>query len=221
MRKNLSHFIIPLFTLMVPAACSGPSANQSVTNSISTTKNLSPTKTNVDTADIAEIRTLIRNMLKWTDGKINVDLLPTTIKDSICTGFDMAKVNEAAQKMKATGFFADEFIDNYKHIMQTLDKKIKNKVYGNWNGEEIPPFAFDSDANPWCSCQDNMSWDNVDVEVVKLDTDKGELRWNWGKLDPGTDPSWKESATPFRVVKVNAQWKISYLWGFDYKESTK
>jgi len=168
-----------------------------------------------------EITGLIRQMLKWGDSKQSIDLLPVLVKDSICIGFNMDKLEQNNQKLKQSGFFADEFIDNYDHIIQTLDKKIKSKEFEPWNIGELPTFSFASDSSPWCSCQDNLSWDKVEVEVIKLNGDKGELKWNWGKLDPGTDPSWERSATKFDVAKVDGKWKIAYLQGFDYKEGVK
>jgi len=161
--------------------------------------------------DRTEIRNLIRQMLKWSDSKNLGELLPALSKDSICTGFDFDKVNQNLEKLRQTGFFADEFIDNYDRIMHTLDKKIKNKEFDAWNVYELPTFNFANDVDPWCLCQDNLSWDNVDIKTVKLSNDKGDLTWNWGKLDAGVDSSWKSFSYKFRVVKVGNKWKISYL----------
>ena len=160
-------------------------------------------------------------MLRWADSISAIDLLPALSKDSICVGFDFDKQNLNLEKLRKTGFFADEFIDNYNNIIHTLDTKIKNKEFEKWNIYELPTFNFANDASPWCSCQDNMPWDNVEVEPIKLSIDKGELKWNWGKLDSSVDPSWKDFSYMFRVVKVDNKWKISYLQGFDYKESIK
>ena len=171
--------------------------------------------------DKDEIQALIRQMLRWADSISAIDLLPALSKDSICVGFDFDKQNLNLEKLRKTGFFADEFIDNYNNIIHTLDTKIKNKEFEKWNIYELPTFNFANDASPWCSCQDNMPWDNVEVEPIKLSIDKGELKWNWGKLDSSVDPSWKDFSYMFRVVKVDNKWKISYLQGFDYKESIK
>lgn len=169
--------------------------------------------------DKDEIQTLIRNMLKWADSKNGIDLLPVLSKDSICVGFDFDKEKQTLKKLKETGFFADEFINNYDHIIQTLDKKIKNGEFEKWNIYELPTFNFANDVDPWCQCQDNLSWDKVRVNIVKLDAYKGVLNWNWGKPDPGTDPSWGNFSYNFRVEKVNNKWEIAYLEGFDYQKS--
>ncbi len=171
--------------------------------------------------DKDEIQALIRQMLIWADSKSAIDVLPVLSKDSICVGFDFNRQNLNLEKLRKTGFFADEFIDNYNSIAHTLDTKIKNKEFEKWNIYELPTFNFANDVSPWCSCQDNMPWDNIEVEPIKLSNDKGELKWNWGKLDSRVDSSWKDFSYTFRVVKVDDKWKISYLQGFDYKESIK
>ncbi len=168
-----------------------------------------------------EIQALMRQMLKWADSKNAIEVLPAFSEDSTYVGFDLDKLHQNLEKLKETGFFAEEFIDNYDRIIRTLDKKIKNNEFEKWNVGELPTFAFANDASPWCSCQDNMPWDDVEVEVVNLNGDKGELTWNWGKLSPGTDPSWKDFSYKFRVVKIDGKWKVSYLQGFDYKDSVK
>ncbi|MDN3582360.1 hypothetical protein [Mucilaginibacter flavus] len=175
-----------------------------------------PVNTNQDKN---EIRLLIRQVLKWTASKSVIDLHPVLSKNNICIGFDLKKHRQNLEKLRRSGFFADEFIDNYNKIIQTLDKKIKNHKFEKWDIRELPPFNFDNDASAWCLCQDNLSWDNVDIEVVKLSSNAGALKWNWGKLDSGTDPSWKTFSYHFRVVKVANRWRVSYLEGFDYKES--
>jgi hypothetical protein len=179
-----------------------------------------------DSKDKDEIQTLIRQMLKWADSNKSFDLLPVLSKDSICVGFDFDKLKRNLEILKKTGFFADEFIDNYKQIIQTLDKKIKNKEIETWNIYELPTFNFANDVYPWCLCQD-IPFDNpnpydfVTVDIINFVKDKAELNWKWGNLKPDYDPSWKKFSYRFRVVKENNKWEISYLQGFDYKESIK
>ncbi|TWI98759.1 hypothetical protein JN11_02947 [Mucilaginibacter frigoritolerans] len=218
-----------IFGLILSGCSSDTKSEASKKTKTDTTKLSSNSKAKVSakdssetiTKDKEEIQTLIRNMLIWADSGKGIDLLPILSKDSICTGFDFDKEKQTLEKLKETGFFAEEFINNYDQIIQTLDKKIKNKEFEPWNVYELPPFVFANDSSPWCSCQDNFPWGNVEVEVIKLSGDKGELKWNWGKLDPRTDPSWKDFGEPFKVVKEDGKWKISYLRGFDYEESIK
>lgn len=178
--------------------------------------------------DEEEIQNLIRAVLNWSDSNSKIDLLPvlTDSKDSTCIGFDFNKHNSNLAELKSTNLFADEFIQNYNQIILTLDRKIKNKEFDKWNTYELPTFSFASDANPWCLCQDvpydnPNPWDLVETDIINLQNDKGELVWRWGKLELNSDPGWKEFAYRFRVEKVNNKWKIAYLQGFDFKESTQ
>lgn len=181
-------------------------------------------KANAETEeDTAQIQKLIRDVLAWSDSKNTIDLLPLTFdsKDSSCNGFDLDKLKTNLDQLRSTAYFAEEFVQNYSQIIQTLDKKTKNNEFGKWYPGEMPPFTFASDVNPWCECQDNMDWNVVEVKSTSLTADKGELNWFWGSPSNGADKSAAEFKSPFSVVKEDGKWKISYMHGFDFKESTK
>ena len=69
--------------------------------------------------------------------------------------------------------------------------------------------------------QDYLDWEMVEVEIVNLSSDKGELNWYWGNIGEDYDPSWKKFTYQFRVAKEDGKWKISYLEGFEFNESIK
>ncbi len=178
---------------------------------------------NVD--DKTQIQNLIRKVLNWSDEN-SIDLLPvlTDSKDSSCIGFDFDKHKINLNKLRETNLFAGEFIENYNQIIRTLDRKIKNKEFDKWNTYELPTFSFANDVSPWCLCQDvpydkPNPWDLVEVIVISLNNERGELNWKWGKPELNGAPGWKEFNYKFRVVKENGIWKIAYLQGFDFKES--
>lgn len=220
-------FIFAFASTVSLSACSTTDKSAATADTIpaATTATIAITDTIVQTkagADKTEILGLIQKMLKWSDSdEGHVDLLPMIFKDSVCVGFDMTKVDQAATRIKETGMFADEFIDNYKHLTQTLSKKIKNGDFGKWSGQDIPPFSFASDISPWCSCQDNFLWDDVEITVVKMGSNKAELTWNWGEKNIPNKQERDAHATPFKVVKTGGHWKIAYLKGFDYNDSIK
>ena len=181
----------------------------------------SPVTTETST-DKEEIQKLIRQVLIWSDST-HLNLLPVLADsiDSLYIGFDMNELKSNLNMLKETNLFAIEFIDNYNKIILTLDSNLKNKEYGDWLVDDLPVFNFANDVNPWCLCQDNLPWENVVVQIISLSGDKGELSWKWGNLSANSDSSWSNFSYNFTVVKEDGRWKIAYLQGFDFKESTK
>jgi hypothetical protein len=198
------------------------------TQSISKTDSVKVETTVVITNDKEEIQTLIRNIIKWGESKNGLELLPALpdSKDSLYTGFDFKQLDKNLQILKASNYFSADFIENYRQIITTLDRKLKNNEFGAWPVGDLPVFGFANDVDPWTLCQD-VPYDNpdpfdfIEVEVIKLDDKKGELYWKWGRLEPNTHPSWKAFTYKFNVEKENGKWKIAYLQGFDYNEGIK
>src|SRR5690606_19710413 len=158
---------------------------------------------------------------------INLHPVITDSKDGVYIGFDLEKHKDNLTILKSTGFFAAEFIDNYDQIILTLDKGLRDGTYEQWLVGDLPTFIFANDVDPWCQCQDvpydNPSpWGLVEVEPISLDEKKGTLNWKWGgPLEQNSAPGWKEFRYDLRVVKEVGKWKIAYLRGFDFKESTR
>jgi hypothetical protein len=208
---------IPLGLVSCNQHNSDHTASSVKTNTITTSKVADVSK------DKQEIQNLIRETLQWADSK-RFDLLPTLMdsKDSTYVGFDLDKLRLNLEILKKTDFFSVKFIENYNQIILTLDKKFKNKEFGTWSANDLPVFHFANDVDPWCLCQDNMSWNAVEVKVAKLNSENGELYWTWGGPElNGASPDWKDFSYKFDVEKENGKWKISYLQGFDFEESVK
>ena len=172
--------------------------------------------------DKTEIQTLIRSVLTWADSEKAIDLLPvvTDENDSIYIGFDLEKHRENLDKLEETGMFSQEFIGNYNQIILMLDKKLRTNDFegGPWLVGYLPPFNFAGDVDPWCLCQDvpydtPPPWEFVEVEPLNDQT----YRWKWGRLNEGTDPSWKQFSYKFKVTKEESKWRVSYLEGFEFK----
>ena len=174
------------------------------------------------TKDKEEIQNLIRQTLKWADSKDVIDVLPmlTDNQGKEYIGFDLIIHKSNLDILKTTGFFANEFIENYNQIILTLDKKLRNHEFEKWLVGYLPPFRFANDVNPWCACQDvpydhPSPWDNVKIEVIELNNDSAQLLWRWGRLDLNTHPSVNEFSYQFRTVKEDGKWKIAYLQEFE------
>lgn len=182
---------------------------------------------NIEIANIQEdkeyIQNLLQQVLEWSESKESIDLLPvlTDSKDSIYIGFDMIRLKENLVKLRETNFFASEFIANYNQIILTLDRKLRSKEFNEWLVGDLPTFKFANDVNPWYSDQGHLPWKLVEVEVISINNNQGELYWKYGNFGTDFDSFWKDFKYRFRVVKDGDKWKISYMEGFDYKESIK
>jgi hypothetical protein len=178
------------------------------------------------TSDKAQIQYLIRQVLNWADTTNSIDLLPVVAdsKDSVYIGFDLDKHKQNLIILRQTNLFATEFIDNYNQIILALDNGLRNGKYSQWFVGELPTFNFGCDVNPWTLSQD-VPYENPNpydfVEIILLNAEKGEVIWKWGKAELITTTSWKEFEYRFKVVKENEKWKISYLEGFDFKQSIR
>jgi hypothetical protein len=178
-------------------------------------------------SDKEKIQNIVSQSLVWAESApINLFPVITDRKNKFIIGLDTNQHKKNIDKIKATGFFSTEFIDNYNKIVSTLDKGIKDGRYGKLLVGDLPIFGFATDANPWCGCQDvpfdkPNPWEVIKINIVSLDKSKAEADWKWGKLELNTDPSWKNFAYRFRAVKEGGKWKIAYLEGFDFARATR
>lgn len=176
------------------------------------------------TAQVIKVQTLIRKMLNWAESDHTFQLHPwlTDEKDSIVIGFDQKIISKNISILNSTGFFAKEFIDKYKNLVTAIDKKIRKGEYGEIYTNEMPPYNFATDVNPWTLCQDipynkPNPYDYVEVILLKMDGNCGEFDWKWGRLDSNVAPDWRSFSYRFKVILEGGKWKISYLKGFDSK----
>ncbi|MBX9807750.1 MAG: hypothetical protein K2Q03_08700 [Sphingobacteriaceae bacterium] len=190
---------------------------------IKTTK-VTEEKVTTETDDKEQIQNLIRHVYNWheTQKPSEMDMIIDE-KDSTYIGYNLNQLKLNIEELKATNFFSNEFIDNYNKIYITLDKKLRNKEL-EWLVGDLPPFG--NDANPWCNCQDvpynqPNPWDFIEIKIINLDNNKGELIWKWGNLELNKAEGWKEFTYKFRVVKESNEWKISYLEGFNFDKFTR
>jgi hypothetical protein len=220
-----------LGTIIIALSLFGCSENNRAKTSLSRIDSIKASiddKSSKPNNDKEEIKNLIRNILGWCESKSAIRLVPvlTDSKDSVCTGFDLIALKTNLENLKTTNFFSTDFIDNYYQIILTLDKKMKNKEFSEWSTGELPPFNFANDVDPWCDCQD-VPYDTpdarslVEVHVVNLNKEDGELYWKWGKLGTDVSKDWKDFSYKFKVKKEDGKWKVSYLQGFDFTESIK
>lgn len=189
----------------------------------------SPTKEKISIPvnDKVQIRSLIRQVLTWAESNNSIELLPkiTDNKNRINIGLNLRKHKLNLDQLRQTNLFSNMFIENYNKIILSLDHKIKAKEFGKWMVGDLPTFNFANGVDPWCGCQDvpydkPKPWGLVEINIISLNDNKGEVSWYWGKLKADTDQSWKHFSYKFSVLKENGRWKVTYLEGFDFNRST-
>jgi hypothetical protein len=176
-------------------------------------------------SDKEQIRNLIRQVLYWHDNSFEVLPVLNDSKNNIYV-FDLKQLKINLDNLRETNFFAEEFIENYNQIILTLDRKLRNKEFHEWQVGTLPTFIFANDVDPWCLCQDvpydnPNPWDLVEVEIINLNSKRGVLDWKWGNPELNGAAGWKEFRYSFEVIKENGKWKIAYMQGFDFNESTR
>lgn len=167
--------------------------------------------------DKEQIKNLVKATYKWYDANSSEgDFEPIANEaDSIYVGIDLKKHQSRLETLRKSGYFAEEFLNNYNKIAVTLDKKLKSKEF-EWFVGEMPPFG--NDASPWCNCQDYISenpWDAIELNFLNNDGSNAEFSWTWNQSTA------KTFTYKMKAQKVDNQWKISYLEGFDFESFTK
>ncbi len=149
---------------------------------------------------------LIRSMYEWHETKSTLqDFMPIADADEIAyIGLDKEQHNQRVAELKQSGFFAEEFIENYKKIATSIDEGLNTKKL-EWLVGELPDFG--NYAGPWCDCQDYPEnyWKTMTIKEVIFENNSATFTWTWGD-----DFEYKGKA-----ILENDQWKISYLQGFD------
>ena len=163
--------------------------------------------------DKKQIENLVRQVYQWhdTDNSKNEIEPIADGKRRNYIAIDIDKHTKRIQELRDASLFSDEFIENYDKIAQTINLQLKSGEM-KWDVGDLPPFG--NNANPWCNCQDypyDKPWDKIVFTFQSLDSKTSTLTWTWGDSAFSKGFNYKVSA-----VKVNGNWKLSYLQGFDF-----
>lgn len=184
-------------------------AGQYIKTSASTKSTSNP----IASLDEVRLRDLTKNMYRWyhsIDPKYNQDLEVLDTEGDTYKAMDIDYLDKRLKRFKTSGFFTQNFIDNYRDITLAIDKKLKNGDLIYEVGM-LPPFGID--ANLWCNCQDypNKYWDILTVQDVSVSKNNAEYTWKWSD-------NYKivlEKPYKIKAVKENGKWKIDHLESFD------
>lgn len=169
---------------------------------------------NTDIAnDSTQIVKVLREAYTWVNVADTTELADFTLaypNGGFCTGIDQEANNKRIAQLKETGFFADDFFDNYNRILTKIDTEIKADTakYKEGDGLELNFL----DASPWCNCQDNPDnyWTNLSIKDLVVNGNEASAKWYWVWGDNKEEYSYN-----VKFKKVNNSWKISHLEGFD------
>ena len=212
--KQLNYLFYIL--LLLSNGCT-PSADSKSIRQESTHQKSSVVK--INTTDLKTAQHIIRKLYLYLEtDTIIQDVTPviTDEYDSLIIGLNLSKIDTIAIELGETNLFSEKFIDNYKSIVRYFDKEIRNKTpkHTPWFVNELAPINFNSSANAWCLCQDNLEWNKIKVEHIS----NNKFQWKWGGLDYNTHDSWSKFRYEFELEEEDGVWKISYLQGFDLEK---
>lgn len=180
-------------------------------------------------SDQEQIQELIRKVLKWSQSKDCIELLPTISipKTEKIVGFDQQQHKKNLLVLKNTGLFAKEFIQHYDSIIQTIDEKYRNNEYDEWHEGELPTFPFADGSDPFCDCQDvpydhPNCWDYLIIRDLKIIDSTATACWDFGTPD-NSGKAFYEKGTGhnFRAILEDGRWEISYMEGFNLPQGKR
>ena len=173
------------------------------------TTSLTEQTSSIVSVDKENLQKLVRRLYEWHETKSSHnDFDPIADnQDSTYIGLDLKKHEQRLTELKQTGFFANQFLDNYNKIAITINKGLKSKTI-EWQVGDLPPFG--NDANPWCNCQDNPDnyWQTMTINKIAIDNYTATFTWTWGD----------NFEYKVKAIKQNDNWKITYLQGFDFNK---
>jgi hypothetical protein len=164
--------------------------------------------------DSAEVLSVVKKVMTWTDSKDQIGILPLKGNDSnICVGVDFELQSQNTRKLAKTNYFTNNFILNYDRIIHRFNDMIKGNEVEKFDIAEMAPFSFATDASPWCNCQDNFGWDKIVLKEIKFGINTCDIKWGWIE--------WENYSYEVKLIKENGVWKIDQMEGFDYSKATK
>ena len=123
--------------------------------------------------EIVKLTDLVKDVYKWHATEKNQIEGFTPKKshpsDSLYSGIDLNSTDSAITQMKETGFFAKEFLDNYRKIAVNIDKELHNGSL-TWREGDMAPFG---ESDSWCNCQDGPDnyWEKLKLLKVRFKSD--------------------------------------------------
>ena len=116
--------------------------------------------------DKTEIDKLVKGMYRWHKKRQSLlHEFRCLVKDTVVVGLDPISHSLYLKSLHDSGFFSGEFRGNMTRIFKKQDELVRSKKV-EWYTTEMGP--FDSGANPWCNCQDELSYDEITLHFEKI-----------------------------------------------------
>ncbi len=196
-----NYYVLSTFLLLSTSFFFIDCTNSSKTESIETTLN-------TITLDSTQILQIIKDMYTWEETKSTLsDFTFAYPEKGSCTGIDKEANKNRLAELRKTGFFTDDFFNNYDRILQKMDTEIKTDTTKYYEGDGLELNYIDG--SPWCNCQDNPDkfWETLKIKDLIIDGNSASTKWTW---------IWKDNFNyTVKLKKINNIWKISNLEGFD------
>ncbi len=166
--------------------------------------------------DSIELTKLVRQYLNWSETNYDKrkagDFWPTTAKptDTLYNGIDWDMQGQNMKAIEESNYFTIGFLENYQKLSLHIDSALKSgKII--WHVGDMPDFGPSSgEANAWCNCQDHPTNYLEKVIITSLEFRNNNVSFSW---------TWRNNFLyHVKAKKINGEWKIDYLQGFDIKE---
>lgn len=218
-----SFYSILMFFAFVTIGCGNNSVIEHITSdSVNTITDSSKNNPNhiIDVADptpevdsLAEekLTRLIQDMYYWYENQnfkaYGFDFI---LEDTVYVSLENEALLERLEELKQSNFFSQSFIDNYENLAYLLDQKLQKQELVYYVGY-YPPFG--NDADPWCNCQDILDnyWEYIEIENLNISQDSASFNWVLRN-----QPYFEDFKYEVGAIKINGEWRISYLQEFDY-----
>lgn len=153
-------WIFYLLIVVTFVACNSKTTNKNTQVNIVAVTESTPEQEMLSTQDSIQIQDLVRAVYAWNEQHLknyfNIGIPDN--QDVNYLGIDWGIFEENKRALLATGYFANDFIENYKATLEHIEQKLNAGNYKEgWKVGYMPPFG--TGANQWCHCQDTPSPD--------------------------------------------------------------
>jgi hypothetical protein len=208
----MNFFSAILYTAAMVSLIACTDTNGNTHKNLATDLSAIKTKDSTTAEDSIALTALVKNIYQWHERSLketrDFDVKKEHPADTLFKGIDWVNHNNILNKLRKTGFFAAEFLENYQNIALQIDKALKSGTT-IWPVNELPTIAG-YEADPWFSAQDfpeNNYWERMILKNIQWNKDLASFLWS-------VDDQFNNT---MKAKKENGTWKISYMQGFNPK----